>query len=906
MALSVSLVVATTSGYASAEKAVRQFVENFLGTDDAKIRNDGEAGGLPEAVLDDVRRDPAVFKAFGRLSGDRPVRVPGQEAVPETFNLLGVDPASDGYLARMPVDAGRRPRTADERVAMVDFGARDALGVELGGEIEIVGPDGPTTLRVVGFVYKPKILTAFGMRTVYVPLETLQQIVGDQTLGTIVVEYAVGADGDRFVERWRSRLGEAGIAADVRQVREDREAVDRGLRGMSLLSLMGGAISLLAATFIVFGTLSMGVAERGRTLAMLRAVGATRRQVAAGVVGEGVLLAMLGVAIGVPLGLLFILGLTRWFADVFTAGMGVGWVGLVAAVVGMFVAATVASLIPAWNASRVDPLAALRPQAETPRDGPPWRALLAGLALIAVDVLILWPPLGITPIAEFYEKSIRFWAHFVVGLPCLMAGFFLIAPSLVWLAEKLLATPAAVLMRVEPALLRQQLSGGLWRAAGTAAALMVGPAVLIVMNTQGRSGIEGWRLPDDFPDVFLFDRNGIGPDELAAIADAPGVRRRPDGSADIAPIGYLHPRLGGSSMAIAGAAFVPDSTMFVAVEPGRVLSMMDLDFLDGDRETAVRLLERGVRATLDDGIMVDGTTEPAGFLTIGGELLDSSRVAETAERPFIMVTGEFQALQELTVGDPFVLLKPGGSGALGRLSGEPVEFTVAAVVRSPGIDVMVGTFDLGQQFRARSAASVFGTIDDARALFGMQDVLLVAANLEIGVEKEDLIASVAADLGREGIRVSDVRQLKYEIQQGLRNLLVVAGTVAWAALAVASLGVANTVMAGVRARRYQLGVLRAVGVTRGELLRLILAEAALLGLAAAALGVAAGLTMALNARRLQEWTTGYVPELRIAWDAVALSVAVVIAVSLLAALWPATTAARAQVLRLLQAGRAAA
>ena len=298
--------------------------------------------------------------------------------------------------------------------------------------------------------------------------------------------------------------------------------------------------------------------------------------------------------------------------------------------------------------------------------------------------------------------------------------------------------------------------------------------------------------------------------------------------------------------------------------------------------------------------------EPAGFLTIGGELLDSSRVAETADRPFILVTGEFQALQELTVGDPFVLLKPGGSGALGRLSGEPVEFTVAAVVRSPGIDVMVGTFDLGQQFRARSAASVFGTIDDARGLFGMQDVLLVAANLEIGVDKEDLIASIAADLGREGIRVSDVRQLKYEIQQGLRNLLVVAGTVAWAALAVASLGVANTVMAGVRARRYQLGVLRAVGVTRGELLRLILAEAALLGLAAAALGVAAGLTMAINARRLQEWTTGYVPELRIAWDAVGLAVAVVIAVSLLAALWPAVTAARTQVLRLLQAGRAAA
>src|SRR3712207_9344065 len=81
-----------------------------------------------------------------------------------------------------------------------------------------------------------------------------------------------------------------------------RREVDQNLQGVQALSYLGGAVSMLAATFIVFSTLSMGVTERQRTLAMLRAVGALRGQVAALVVGEGLLLALAGGAVGVPLG----------------------------------------------------------------------------------------------------------------------------------------------------------------------------------------------------------------------------------------------------------------------------------------------------------------------------------------------------------------------------------------------------------------------------------------------------------------------------------------------------------------------------------------------------------------------------------------------------------------------------
>ena len=64
--------------------------------------------------------------------------------------------------------------------------------------------------------------------------------------------------------------------------------------------------------------------------------------------------------------------------------------------------------------------------------------------------------------------------------------------------------------------------------------------------------------------------------------------------------------------------------------------------------------------------------------------------------------------------------------------------------------------------------------------------------------------------------------------------------VAYAAMAVASLGVTNTVMAGIRTRRWQFGVLRSIGVTRSQLLRLVLSEASLLGIVACVMGLAAG------------------------------------------------------------------
>jgi putative ABC transport system permease protein len=94
-------------------------------------------------------------------------------------------------------------------------------------------------------------------------------------------------------------------------------------------------------------------------------------------------------------------------------------------------------------------------------------------------------------------------------------------------------------------------------------------------------------------------------------------------------------------------------------------------------------------------------------------------------------------------------------------------------------------------------------------------------------------------------------------------------------------------------------------VTRSQLLRLVVAEALLLGIVGCTLGLLAGTVMSANTRGLSRITIGYVPPVQIPWMIVLSGAASIILISILASLWPAWSVSRAEPLSLLQAGRAA-
>src|SRR6202000_2980533 len=123
-------------------------------------------------------------------------------------------------------------------------------------------------------------------------------------------------------------------------------------------------------------------------------------------------------------------------------------------------------------------------------------------------------------------------------------------------------------------------------------------------------------------------------------------------------------------------------------------------------------------------------------------------------------------------------------------------------------------------------------------------------NLDLGVDKDKVLEQVKNAVGAFGMRAGDIRHIKASIQEGFERLLLLVSTVAFCAMAVASLGVTNTIMASIRSRRWQFGVLRSIGVTRSQLLRLVLAEALLLAVTSCALGLVAGFLMSMDANGL--------------------------------------------------------
>ena len=144
---------------------------------------------------------------------------------------------------------------------------------------------------------------------------------------------------------------------------------------------------------------------------------------------------------------------------------------------------------------------------------------IAGCVLIALDPFVLFGPLS---------RNVAFYGHFSLGLPGIMIGYFLLAPMFVWTIERVAAPLVAAMFGIRYAMLRQQLSGGLWRAAGTAAALMVGLAILVVLQVQGHTMLNGWKLPDQFPDIFIVSDKfgGLNSKEQQNLKTVPGIKYR--------------------------------------------------------------------------------------------------------------------------------------------------------------------------------------------------------------------------------------------------------------------------------------------------------------------------------------------------------------------------------------------
>jgi putative ABC transport system permease protein len=319
--------------------------------------------GSPVTDQYNVPFSPAALEKLRGLPGveaSLPTRLVTQDIGEEELLLSAVD--SERYLAFLQ-RRGRMPDVADgatpvepralvdrPRIVINETAAR-RLGVRAGETLELAAPNGPARFEVraviVDYAQSP---VGYLDRAHFIPAW------GDESIDIIDLVLAPGADSALVARQVRERLG-GGELLFVTEL----EAMTRELKGMVdeafAYARSVELVTLLIALMGVVGTMTAAVLDRTRELGMLRAIGATRRQVAAAVVVEsgflGLSAAAIGIVAGTLQGALFLTLVERlgWASRLVFVFPGPNALRIAALVV---VTAALAGLLPARRAARLD------------------------------------------------------------------------------------------------------------------------------------------------------------------------------------------------------------------------------------------------------------------------------------------------------------------------------------------------------------------------------------------------------------------------------------------------------------------------------------------------------------------------------------------------------------------------
>jgi putative ABC transport system permease protein len=265
--------------------------KRLVGEADVVVR--GSREGIATELYVALARDPAVSVASPIL--DLEVAVPGHR---ETLEVLGVDPFRAAALQSALIGeiAGNiRPWFEPDGI-FLSASAAEQLAIKRGGALPVVVGSTRKNLRVVGILSESAYPQALGL----MDIASAQWMFQTGRLNRIDLRLIPGTDVESF-RRALSRRLPAGVLAIAPQVERDRAvSATRAYRvNLNMLAM----VALWTGAFLVFSTQSLSVLRRRASLALLRAIGATRAQLQWALIGEGVALGALGSLLGIALGL---------------------------------------------------------------------------------------------------------------------------------------------------------------------------------------------------------------------------------------------------------------------------------------------------------------------------------------------------------------------------------------------------------------------------------------------------------------------------------------------------------------------------------------------------------------------------------------------------------------------------
>ena len=463
------------------------FVEGYGGTD-VQVRSvydvsseDVETVPIPAHLVEQLATLPQVDRALPVIEGTAQIVGADGDGIggngPPTIGQNWPDSPRNPYVI---VD-GRAPGGPGE--VAIDAGAADAGDLDV-GDVTTVRVPRPVEVTVVGVAELESGSSLGGVTFAFFDTTTAQQLLlgGTDTVSAVDLQVAAGVSPTELQSVVSAAIPDGTVAYTGAELTEQAMAeLESDFLGFFKVFLTVFAlIALLVACFSISNTFSIVVAQRTREAALLRALGASRRQILATVAGEALVIGMLSSAAGIGAGLGLAHGLNALMsaggAGVPSAGMTASGDIVLAGVATGVGVTLLAAILPAWRASRVAPLAALR-DAAVDGSGASTRRAVAGLSLTLAGLaaLVAGPETG--------------EAMAVAGLGALatFVGFVLLGPVAARLAAGVIGAPIAAFRGATGKLARGNATRNPKRTAGTAAALMIGAAVVALFANVASS-----------------------------------------------------------------------------------------------------------------------------------------------------------------------------------------------------------------------------------------------------------------------------------------------------------------------------------------------------------------------------------------------------------------------------------
>ncbi|HET6391787.1 MAG TPA: FtsX-like permease family protein [Blastococcus sp.] len=566
---------------------------------------------------------------------------------------------------------------------------------------------------------------------------------------------------------------------------------------LAAVLLVFGTVAVLVAGLVIANTFAVLLAQRTRELALLRCVGATARQVRRSVLGEalvtGLVSSGIGVAVGIGLGAAMSALAGDGESPIPLAGLSVPWYAPVAGVLVGTLVTLLAALAPARAATRVAPLAALRPVDPAPlRSRPGVLRLVLGLALLLPGIGLMG--LGVA------------MASVLIALPGGVLSFL----GLILLAQRAVPPVVAAAGRVAARFggVPAQLAAGNAtrnprRTAATATALLIGVTLTsaFVVGAASTRATAQAGLDAEFPtDIVVSSFDGALPASLlGTVEDLDGVDR--------------------GAAVLAGEVTGPDEvpTRTFGIDPART--------------------EPVLRSTEDLALPAPGQVVLPEWLAQSWGVRDGDTVA-------LGTAGQERSFTTLVVD-----------------SDQPLMLT------ADDLRVVSPEVELGELWLRLTDAEPDGQVATV-----------------------DEITDVVAEADPSA-QVTGLVTLRDQIDEVLDLLLLIVTGLLGVAVVIALIGVGNTLALSVVERRQENGLLRALGLTRGQLRGLLAWEAVLVAGVAAVLGVLVGGAYGLIGAASVLGEVGEIV-LSVPWLQVAAIVVVATVAGLLASVLPARRAAR--------------